>query len=345
MLQLSCSPEPEICQSIAALSSKSRPRGGFWMCFPVLSRSKNILFLIITTHPRRYFSIIRNRSLKFLLYFFDNSPYISGDSIAALTDYYVYGRSSKKRLNKRRLASCSSVSIKGERFHALLDELMEFPNLRTIVTCNSDENFLNPVDLPRDVTLWLCQNNAVSGESRIHTLPIGIENLRLARSGFKKLHRPQSSFEIRDKVLVPPMSPTNEIRSQILKELKIHFSSFDVKSDYLKTHEYFRLTRKYQFILALEGNGFENHRVWEALYQNSFPVMLRSKWSLSLAEMRLPIMYIDSLADVTSESLRSFSDSHRDFKAINHEVLWTPYWKELINTGVYREPNPGYEVH
>lgn len=314
------------------------------MHFPVFSRSKNILFLLVKTHPRRYFAIIRNRSLKFFLYFQDNSPYISGDSIAALTDYYVFGRSSKKGLNKNRLASCDSVSIKGEKFHTLLDELMEFPNLRTILTCNSDENFLTPVDLPRGVTLWLCQNNATSGDSRIHTLPIGIENLRLARSGFRKLHRPQSSFEIREKVLVPPMSPTNEIRSKILEELEVDHFNFDVKSGYLKSKEYFRLTRRYQFILTLEGNGFENHRVWEALYQNSFPVMLRSKWSLSLAEMKLPIMYINSLADVTSESLRIFSSSHRDFKAINHEVLWTPYWKELIRSGVYREPNPGYEV-
>jgi hypothetical protein len=314
------------------------------MRFPVFSRSKNILSLIVKTHPRRYFTIIRNRSLKFILYFQDNSPYVSGDSIAALTDYYVYGRSSKRRLNKRRLASCDSVSIKGERFHTLRDELMEFPNLRTIVTCNSDENFLTPVDLPKGVTLWLCQNNGTSGDSRIHTLPIGIENLRLARSGFTKLHRPQSSFEIKDRVLVPPMSPTNKVRRQILEELKLNDLNFDVKTEYLKTKEYFRLTRKYQFILALEGNGFENHRVWEALYQNSFPVMLRSQWSLSLTEMRLPIMYIDSLADITSESLRNFSVSHSDFKAINHEVLWTPYWKELIHTGVFREPNPGYQV-
>ena len=309
------------------------------------SRSKNILSLIVRTHPRRYFTIIRNRSLRSLLYFLDNSPYISGDSIAALTDYYVFGRNSKKSLDKKRLATCSSVSIKAEKFHTLLGEIMEFSNLRTIVTCNSDENFLTPVSLPKGVTLWLCQNNATSGDSRVHTLPIGIENLRLARSGFPRLHRPQSGFEIRDKVLVPPMSPTNEIRSQVLEQLKKYNSNFDVKSEYLKSKKYFKMTRKYQFILALEGNGFENHRVWEALYQNSFPVMLRSKWSLSLTELRLPIMYIDSIADVTIESLRSFSASHKDFKASNHEALWTPYWKELIQTGVFREPNAGYEVY
>ncbi len=313
--------------------------------FLFYSRSKSILSLIVGTHPRRYFRIIRNRSLKFLLFFLNNSPYISGDSIAALTDCYVFGRSSKKTLKLEKLSECRSISVKAERFKSFLDQNFDLPNLRTIVTCNSDENFLSPLDLPDSVTLWLCQNSAISGDSRVHTLPIGIENLRLARSGFPNLHQPQTSFEISDRVLVPPMSPTNEIRREVLERLDPGDSNFDIRTEYLKPKAYFKMTRRYQFILALEGNGFENHRIWEALYQNSFPVMFRSKWSLSLTELKLPIMYIDSLSDITSEGLKRFYSSHKDFKATNHEALWTPYWKELIHTGVYRQPNPGYTVY
>ncbi len=308
-------------------------------------RAKSILSLIIRTHPTRYFKIIRNRWLKLLLYYFNNSPYVSGDSIAALTDYYVFGRNSKKSLNLEKLSTCRSISVKAERFKEFLDQDIDLQNVHTIVTCNSDENFLNSLELPQSVTLWLCQNNAISGDSRVHTLPIGIENLRLARSGFPNLHQPQSSFEISNKVLVPPMSPTNEIRRKVIENLDPGDSNFDIKTEYLKPKDYFKMTRKYQFILALEGNGFENHRIWEALYQNSFPVMFRSKWSLSLAELKLPIMYIDALSDITSESLKSFYSSHKDFKAINHEALWTRYWEELIHTGVYRQPIPGYTVH
>ena len=185
----------------------------------------------------------------------------------------------------------------------------------------------------------------MSGDSRVHTLPIGIENIRLARSGFPYLHRPQSNFEIQNRVLVPPMSPTNHVRAQVLEQLQHNNRYFDIQTEYLTAKRYFKMTRNYRFILALEGNGFENHRVWEALYQNSFPVMLRTKWSLSLAEFKFPIMYINSISDITGESLETFQLSHREFQSNQHEALWTPYWKEIIRSGIFREPNPGYQVY
>jgi hypothetical protein len=295
--------------------------------------------------PRSYFRILRIRVLRILFFFRNNSPYISGDSIAELTDYYVFGRNSKRPLNRKRLQESESISVPGHMFHLLLNHLFELPKLKTVVTCNSDQNFSGLVNLPSNISLWLCQNNSMSGDSRVHTLPIGIENIRLARSGFPNLHRPQSKFEIQNRVLVPPMSPTNVIRAQILEELNHNNSYFDIQTEYLKAKRYFSMTRRYRFILALEGNGFENHRIWEALYQNSFPVMLRTKWSLSLAELKLPIMYIDSISDISGNSLETFLQSHGGFQSNQHEALWTPYWKELIESGVFRNPNPGYQIY
>ena len=311
------------------------------------NRSRSQTTSLLPTKPlrRSYIRILKIRILRILYYSRNNSPFISGDSIAELTDYYVFGRNSKRPLNKKRLQKSKSISIPGHMFHLLVNDFAELPNLTTVVTCNSDQNFSSSCILPNNITLWLCQNNAMSGDSRVHTLPIGIENIRLARSGFPDLHRPQSNFEFQNRVLVPPMSPTNPVRVQVLEQLQHNNRYFDIQAEYLTAKRYFKMTRNYRFILALEGNGFENHRVWEALYQNSFPVMLRTKWSLSLAEFKFPIMYINSISDITGESLETFQQSHRGFQSNHHEALWTPYWKEIIESGVFREPNPGYQVY
>lgn len=315
------------------------------MYFSFLSRINNTASPLPKPIKSRLIQVVRNRFLKCVFYFKTNKPFVSGDSISSVTDYYVYGRNSKKKLNMKKLLASGSISVPGHLFQNLLDELSSLPNLRTIVTCNSDENFTTPIKLPKQIKLWLCQNNAISNDARIHTLPIGIENIRLVRSGFPNIHRPQSRFEIEDKILVPPMALSNVVRSKVLYELKQRNSNFDIKLDYLSTKDYFTLTRKYRFILALEGNGFENHRIWEALYQNSFPVLLRSEWALTLSELNLPIMYINSVSEVTSTSLNDFLSKHKDFLASKHEALWIPYWKEIIETGVFRNPNSGYLIH
>ena len=273
------------------------------------------------------------KAKKILLKRSSNYPYISGDSIADCTDYYVFGRDGREPVKVDRLRRAHSIFVPGDKFHFLLNNYFEEINAKTIVTGNSDENFTKKILLPRSVSLWICQNNAVANDTRTFPLPIGIENKRLGRAGFKKFHTPPASHKISDKVLLPPMSPTNPIRKIVSEWAEIHPEIFERKLQYLTPKKYFKLTKDFKFIFCAEGNGFENHRIWEALYQNSFPVMLESSWSQTLKILNLPILYIKELNELNSVLLKNFAQEHFEFDCRNTPQLWVDFWEELISTG------------
>jgi len=262
-----------------------------------------------------------------------NSPYVSGDSIASCVDYLAYGTSSTDPIDGNRLNEARSIFVVGHRLRELLENHGPDITAKVIVSGNSDENFVTPLVLPKSVAVLLCQNNAMPAHPRIRTLPIGLENIRLGRSGRKVFHEEVSNFEIDDRILVPPMSPTNQIRIHVVEQALMKPDLFDVLQTLLSERPYFRMTKRYRFIFCCEGNGFENHRIWETLYQNSFPVMLETPWSTSLKWLKLPILFVKNLEELNSDLLAQFLSTNQDFRASNAEQLWVSFWNSIIKSG------------
>lgn len=276
---------------------------------------------------------IRIRFFRLIFRFSTNSPYISGDSIAKCCDYYAFGRFENRKISIKKLTRANSIFVPGHLLIGFLNQYSRHIKARTIVSGNSDWNFLESPIFPKTVTLFLCQNLAFAEIRRAHTLPIGLENLRLGRSGRPKYHKLKRQNQIVDRILVPPMSPTNPVRATVLEEVKLFPELFDSPLEYLNEKDYFALTKKYKFILALEGNGYDNHRVWETLYQGSIPVMFNTPWSHSLKEYGLPILFVDSISEISSDVLLDFCHRHGDFIPEELEVLWTPFWEAAIKDG------------
>jgi len=260
----------------------------------------------------------------------NSAPYVSGDSIAAMTDYIAYGRFRNKKLNIVKLTRAKSIFVYGDLLNKFLIESKGYVNAHTLVTGNSDKNFTEPVMLPKSIRLWLCQNNAILKQRGLYTLPIGIENLRLGRAGLPNYFKKYDKDAVLNKVLVPPMGPTNSVRAKVIYEALQKPKIFVVEKNLLSEQNYFSLTRKYRFVFCCEGNGFENHRIWETLYQGSFPVLLETNWSKSLKYLKLPILYVSSLASINLKLLAKFYETHKYFDPSTTECLWTPYWRKLI---------------
>jgi len=275
----------------------------------------------------RYFKI---RLRQVLFKFGSNSPYVSGDSIGALADYVVFGRNKNRKVSIRRLNQARTIFVPGEKLYDLLENYGHEIKATCLITGNSDENFTISPNLPDSVKLWLCQNNAIRDSKVVKTLPIGIENRRLGRNGFPGLYKKSYSSASISRVLVPPMSPTNPIRTEIILQALKKPEIFDVHTKLIPEKEYFDLTRRYKFILCCEGNGFENHRIWETLYQESFPILLRTNWSTSLQYLNLPILFVDSIDDIDLKLLEDFYHQNSSFLPHLTPALWIPFWDRLI---------------
>ena len=265
------------------------------------------------------------------------APLLSGDSIKDLTDYVAFGKDGSERFNRLRAVSAKSIFVKAELLEKLItigDEVGLSPEV--IVTGNSDRNFETAVSQPLNCRLWICQNNAMPEREGLITLPIGLENRTHGRLGQRRFYSKDKRRKIEEvtKVLVPAMRPTNPNRIVRVREAELIPEVYDVRREYLPEDKYFRLLTGFQFVLCLEGNGFENHRIWEALYLKIFPVVIESDWSVTLRRYNLPILFISSIGDLSIEKLEDFLVNNIDFNPDDADALWTPYWEKIIRTGV-----------
>jgi hypothetical protein len=212
-----------------------------------------------------------------------------------------------------------------------LDTFSDSIRARVIVIGSSDRNFHDfHFEFPKTVHTVLCQNNA-SIKDRVLTLPLGLENRELGRAGLKRFHRLNKDPKICNRVFVPPMSPTNPVRRKTILECLEIPNIFDVQVQLLEERTYFEIAKKYRFVLCLEGNGFENHRIWETLYRGGLPILLRTNWSKTLAYLNLPIILVDSIREINEEFLLLKDLEFASFSPNECPQLWTPYWKSVIS--------------
>lgn len=263
---------------------------------------------------------------------FNNYPYLSGDNFKDICDFAISSEEIGLDETTRKILSCNSVFIEGHLLRKLIKSHAHALQDKVIVSGNSDQNFEFIPTFPYRPKLVLCQNLTSSENTPYKTLPIGIENLRLGRSGFKYLHKPRFEFSVTDRVLLPPMSPTNESRIRTRGLAGKRNDIFDVKDGFLPTSDYFKLVREYKFVFVCEGNGFDTHRLWEILYQNSFPVIFKTKWAESLLWLNLPILMVSKIEDINPALLETHLHKFSSRQPRDYPALWMPFWEELIKT-------------
>jgi hypothetical protein len=90
--------------------------------------------------------------------------------------------------------------------------------------------------------------------------------------------------------------------------------------------DYINNLSSHKFIIAPPGNSPESHRVWESLYVNSIPIVLKHHiWNCYSDE--LPIIRVNDYSELTYDLLYSYLD-----KEYNMRKLYLSYWKEKILT-------------
>ena len=99
------------------------------------------------------------------------------------------------------------------------------------------------------------------------------------------------------------------------------------KEPNLNIGEYMSDLHKYEFVLCPWGNGFDTHRLWEALYSGAIPVTKKHKTYKSFK--KLPIIFVDDLNDFTLESLMIKKNL---LEESNLDMLNMSYWKKEIFT-------------
>jgi hypothetical protein len=264
-----------------------------------------------------------------------SEPFLSGDAFASLADLEIDRdllqnlKRLEIKISKARIVFCPSKLL--EEFARIFPA--ERP-LDILLVGNGDENFTSEGNLiSRMARYSFVQNSCISNGSTIFTLPIGIENIRLGVNGLIKFN-PEKSRKINGSILVGPFSPTAQCRNQFTNEEFLNNPQFTVLSTRVDLSLYSNYLHSHEFVLCPEGNGIDTHRVWEALYAGSKPVLLSSAWSKSLIGRGFPIVLTASWTANEIENAIQNS-SHLKFDPKDISPLWLSYWENLFRELVH----------
>ena len=259
-----------------------------------------------------------------------NAPFISGDGLANICEVSMYSPMWRRSVpSTARITSAATIFIPGHRLDEFLHHYKESLTAKVLVVGNSDRDYFSvDFQIPNSVKLILLQNSHVSNKS-IETLPIGIENLRYGRNGFRRYFRYTDTSKV-DKVLVGPYSMTHSERDEIQMLASVENSKITVLNKHVSPKKLASIARGYTYIACPRGNGTDTHRFWEALYRGSIPIVKNSAWSASLRKHGFPFIEVESWSlNEVIEGIQNYPGP-APFNPKEIPALWLPYWDRLI---------------
>lgn len=207
------------------------------------------------------------------------------------------------------------------------DDLMNFYNKinnqkiditnKIIVTHNSDHeintqyiNYLN------NVKNQYSQNCLITHKN-LEPIPIGIEN----RQWFDHeiLHKIRNRTDIK-----------KEKNIYFMFSLNTHFSRHECYNklknklqwnEKLSKEEYFIELKKHKYAICPRGNGLDTHRIWECLYLDVIPIMLKKD---SVGINNLPILYLNDWDELDINNINN------SFKNIKYRKIIFDYYENKI---------------
>lgn len=205
-----------------------------------------------------------------------------------------------------------------------------FPNLRLLLIHNGDTT---PCEksiftlLERFEHLEIFAQNNILKHTRVHSLPMGIQNLMWREYELEKfLHLEKQYFAFSSYY-----GNTHPIRKELSDWLSTHPFPGLYRGEKCSQIEFWKTLFLSYFTFCPPGNAHDTHRLWESLLCGSIPIVLRTEFIDRLLETcpGLPMIVVDSYC---REDWYEFLFKHAGtFKKIP-SCLYIEYWRELFNS-------------
>jgi len=189
------------------------------------------------------------------------------------------------------------------RVRELAHKIQYFMNDFILVTHNSDGEICECIEVLAILNCsklikWYAQNIRMS-HAKLGFLPIGIansqwkhgnlDNFKLANMGLKT-KKVYFNFNVQTNL---------SKRMCCFKKLKDKFEWLD---DVSPNKNIQRLS-EYEFCICPEGNGVDTHRLWEALYVKTVPIVMASDFTNVLLSNNVPLVVVNDWSDLNLDEL------------------------------------------
>lgn len=216
----------------------------------------------------------------------------------------------------------------GHRIDELSLHLHKLKNPFILISHNSDFNITNCCSTHKilecnNLIKWFGQNVDYEHD-KIHFLPIGIAN-RMWEHGNLNIFKALSKiYKDKNIYMSFKVSTNSDARNLCLKLLSPMIEFLPI----IEPQENIHLLKRYKFCICPDGNGLDTHRLWEALYVKTVPILLRSKFSENIQKTtKLPMILLNSWNDLDPDNLPNYNTF--DF-TIGKRYLSLQYYKQLV---------------
>ena len=206
-----------------------------------------------------------------------------------------------KNFNNPSIIFCYTRRIKD--FSFIIDY---FKNDFILISHNCDENivlsdFVNKIlDYP-NLKKWYTQNLMIS-HSKISSIPIGVANSQWPHGQLAIFNN--INYNKSKKVFFNFYINTNRTARNLCYEKlkdKITFLPSQNFQDYIKN------LSEYEFCICPEGNGIDTHRLWECVYLQIIPIVVRNPFiTIIEKEFNIPIFILESWDDFDINKLPDY---------------------------------------
>ena len=135
---------------------------------------------------------------------------------------------------------------------------------------------------------WYAQNICFEHEKLIF-LPIGIANSQW-RHGDLSIYTKEEEGKKTKKVYFNFNIETNRSKRQPC------YDKLKGKLEWLpniEPRQNIQRLREYEFCICPEGNGVDTHRLWEAIYVKTIPIVIQSEFTDILKKNKVPVCIVD----------------------------------------------------
>ncbi len=208
------------------------------------------------------------------------------------------------------------------RISELSARISYFTNDFILVTHNSDGEvfdcdyvmgILNCDKLIR----WYAQNTRII-HTKLMFLPIGIANSQW----------PHGNLDIFNSSNMRPKTKKVYFNFNVYTNLSKRMyclNSLKHKLEWLEPispSENIQRLSEYEFCICPEGNGVDTHRLWEALYVKTIPIVIKSEFTNVLLQNNVPSVVLDDWAQL-EESILDYSKFNFEDKSIHKLITFT----------------------
>ena len=187
-----------------------------------------------------------------------------------------------------------------------------------------DSKFIQYLDDDK-LTHWYAQN-AVLDHPKLTPAPIGIANKQWSHGNLDNLLSVINANHGKENIVYKNFDIGTNINVRRVIDQITNTNKIFMDRNWPQT-EYLTRLSKSMFVISPPGNGIDCHRIWEALYVRTVPIVERSSAFRNFTN--LPIMFIDRWEDITIDFLKTQIPLYYN-KSYDLKQLKLEYWKELI---------------